>query len=141
MLLRKITLAVLVLVFSTELVLADNGYRRKSNRKHNYNNSQVERHHRPRNNKNYHRRGNNYQKGNNNYYRRGNNYYNYNYNYKNKNQNFYNDPYFWGGVAGGLIGGAIIGNQYYDGPECETIWVEVFVPGEGYRNMQQVVCN
>jgi Ni/Co efflux regulator RcnB len=78
--------------------------------------------------------------------RHGNNYYYDNrHNYNNNNgggRYFYNDPYFWGGVAGGLIGGAIIRDQYYyDEPECETIWTQVYVPGEGYRNVQRVVCD
>lgn len=96
-------------------------------------------------NGNRNRRGNGNINGNNNRWNGGHNNYYYdnrkNYNNNNGGGNFYNDPYFWGGVAGGLIGGAIIGNQYYNGPECETIWVEVFVPGYGYQNQQQVVCN
>ncbi len=74
-----------------------------------------------------------------------NNYYydnRHNYNNNNGGGRFYNDPYFWSGVAGGLIGGAIIRDQYYyDEPECETIWTQVYVSGEGYRNVQRVVCD
>ena len=103
------------------------------------------REHRNRWNGNRNRRGNGNINGNNNRWNGGHNNYYYdnrrNYNNNNGGGNFYNDPYFWGGVAGGLIGGAIIRDQYYYEPECETIWVEVFVPGEGYRNMQRVVCD
>jgi hypothetical protein len=83
--------------------------------------------------------------GNNNRWNGGHNNYYYdnrkNYNNNNGGGNFYNDPYFWGGVAGGLIGGAIIRDQYYYEPECETVWFQVYVPGYGYQNQQQVVCN
>lgn len=121
--------------------------------------SQVERNHggyrrnkhvRPKNyynrqNGNRNRRGNGNINGNNNRWNGGHNNYYYdnrkNYNNNNGGGNFYNDPYFWGGVAGGLIGGAIIGNQYYYEPECETVWFEVYVPGYGYQNQQQVVCD
>jgi hypothetical protein len=133
MLLKKIGLIALALAFSSEMALANGGYNPKPNRKPkpHYKNGYVDKNYRHRSNRNYYRRGNN------NYYHRGNNYYKYNYNYN--NGNFYNDPYFWGGVAGGLIGGAII-QDYYQ-PECETIWVDVYIPGEGYRQQQTVVCD
>lgn len=126
MFLKKIGLIALAIAFSTSFAFADGGYRKKPRtNKPNYHGGYVEKNHRPRGNRNYYRRGNNY------YYYNNKNYYN--------NKKFYNDPYFWGGVAGGLIGGAII-RDYYE-PECQTIWVEVYVPGEGYRQRQQVVCN
>jgi hypothetical protein len=84
------------------------------------------------NKKNYH--GNNkhgnyhgkkkYHGGNNNYYHGGNKYYYGGNNYN----NFYEDPYFWGGVVGGLVGGAIINNQrndYYE-PQCYIQQVQVW---------------
>ena len=96
-------------------------------------------------NGNRNRRGNGNINGNNNRWNGGHNNYYYdnrkNYNNNNGGGNFYNDPYFWGGVAGGLIGGAIIRDQYYYEPECETVWFQVYVPGYGYQNQQQVVCN
>lgn len=73
---------------------------------------------------------------NNRYYRYNeNNYYNYN----NNNNNFYNNPYFWGGVAGGLIGGAII-NGIDDEPYCHEVVTRVYVEGVGYRQGTSVVC-
>ena len=97
-----------------------------------------------RNNGNYNRwnGGHNGNNSNNNHH---NNYYydnRHNYNNNNDGGRFYKNPYFWGGVASGLIGGAIIRDQYYyDEPECETIWTQVYVSGEGYRNVQRVVCD
>lgn len=122
---KRIGLIALAVVFSANLALAESGYR-KPHRKPHYRGGYVEKHYRPR--------------GNHNYYHRGNNYYYYNNKNYHNNRKFYNDPYFWGGVAGGLIGGAII-RDYYVEPECETIWVEVYVPNEGYRRVQRVVCD
>jgi hypothetical protein len=69
-----------------------------------------------------------YKHGHNNNHNNGHNYWrgkNHNYwhgNKNNNNDNFYESPYFWGGIAGGLIGGAIINNnrRYYDAPEYEV---------------------
>lgn len=124
---KKILIIATAVIFTSSMAFADGGYRPKNSpKKPHYRNGYVEKNHRPRGNRNYYRRGNNY------YYYNNKNYYN--------NRKFYNDPYFWGGVAGGLIGGAIVRDYYYE-PECETIWVDVYVPGEGYRRSQQVVCN
>ena len=86
--------------------------------------------------------GHNYWRGgHNNYWRGGNN-----------NNYFYQDPNFWGGVAGGLIGGAII-NQYDNGrppyvyqeyqvqPQCQNAWIQVFIPGVGYQRQRTLICN
>lgn len=91
--------------------------------------------------KHKHRRdGHNYWRGgHNNYWRGGNN-----------NNYFYQDPNFWGGVAGGLIGGAIIRQYNYDNvqpptiyqqpAECFMAWTQVYVPGKGYVPYQTTVC-
>lgn len=119
---KRIGLIALAVVFSANLALAESGYR-KPHRKPHYKGGHVERH--------YHR------KHGNNYYKKENNYYYY----RGGNRRFYNNPYFWGGVAGGIIGGAIVRDYNYFVPECETIWIEVYIPGEGYRQQQQVVCD
>jgi hypothetical protein len=105
----------------------------------------------------YHRKrhrgdGHNYWRGgHNNYWRGGNNNY---WRGGNNNNYFYQDPNFWGGVAGGLIGGAII-NQYNDAPapypypypeyqvqpECQLAWIRVYIPGTGYQSQQTLICN
>jgi Ni/Co efflux regulator RcnB len=96
-------------------------------------------------NGNRNRRGNGNINGNNNRWNGGHNNYYYdnrrNYNNNNGGGNFYNDPYFWGGVAGGLIGGAIIGNQYYDEPICRYVWTQVYIPGYGYQSREVEVCD
>jgi len=83
--------------------------------------------------------------GNNNRWNGGHNNYYYdnrrNYNNNNGGGNFYNDPYFWGGVAGGLIGGAVLYDQYYDEPVCNFVWAQVYVPGYGYQNRQVEICD
>lgn len=78
-------------------------------------------------NKRYHNNGHkkNYHRKNKNYYRGGNKYY---YNGGNNYNNFYEDPYFWGGIVGGIVGGAIINNQrndYYE-PQCYIQQVQVW---------------
>jgi hypothetical protein len=89
-------------------------------------------------NRYYHRRrhhgnGNNYWHGKNHNYWHGN------------NNNFYNDPNFWGGVAGGLIGGAII-DQYNvqpvgPGPGCFIVLQPVEGPNNGVVYREVVLCN
>lgn len=123
MLIKKIGLIALALLFSADIALAESGYKHKQHRKPQYHGKYVEKRH-------YRRHGNNYYKKENNYYY-----------YRGGNRRFYNNPYFWGGVAGGIIGGAIVRDYNYFVPECETIWIEVYIPGEGYRQQQQVVCD
>lgn len=93
--------------------------------------------------KHWHGDGNNYWHGNNhNYWHGNNNHYYYN------GGTFYQDPNFWGGVVGGLLGGAIV-NQYQDQyqlppppqPQCRTVMGYVWVDGAGYQPNQVVVCN
>jgi Ni/Co efflux regulator RcnB len=127
-------------VFAAPIAEAGNGYKkpkRQTNfeRQHNGgykpHRGRVEKHRRPNNNNH----------SNNNHH---NNYYydnRRNYNNNNGGGNFYNDPYFWGGVAGGLIGGAIIGNQYYDEPICRYVWTQVYIPGYGYQSREVEVCD
>ena len=79
------------------------------------------------------RHGHNYWHGKNHNYWHGNEHHN--------NNNFYNNPYFWGGVAGGIIGGAIIRDQYYRQPYCHQVIEQVYDPNYGYVNRQYVVCN
>lgn len=85
--------------------------------------------------------------------------YRYNHRHKHNNNNnkyFYQDPNFWGGVAGGLIGGAIIRDYNYDydnvpspypypeyrvQPECEIAWIRIYIPGTGYQTQQTLICN
>lgn len=123
MLIKKIGLIALALLFSADIALAESGYKHKQHRKPQYHGKYVEKRH-------YRRHGNNYYKKENNYYY-----------YRGGNRRFYNNPYFWGGVAGGIIGGAIVRDYNYFVPECETIWIDVYIPGEGYRQQQQVVCD
>lgn len=126
MLIKKIGLIVLALLFSADIALAESGYKHKQHRKPQYHGHvNPPKRYPP---KNYYHGGNRYYRGD-----------TYNY-YNNRNNNWYNNPYFWGGVAGGLIGGAIIRDYQYE-PECQTIWTDVYVPGEGYRNVQRVVCD
>lgn len=149
MLIKKIGLIVLALLFSADIALAESGYKHKQHRKPQYHGKYVEkRHYRRHDNHrrwhggNHNNNGNNNINGNHNYWHGGNkNYYNYNYRGGGGNRRFYNNPYFWGGVAGGIIGGAIVRDYNYFVPECETIWIEVYIPGEGYRQQQQVVCD
>lgn len=96
--------------------------------------------------------GHNYWRGgHNNYWRGGHN--NYWRGGNNNNDYFYQDPNFWGGVAGGLIGGAII-NQYNDvppppyvyqeyqvQPQCQNAWIQIFIPGVGYQRQRTLICN
>lgn len=136
---KKIGLIALALTFSASLAFAESGYR-KPHRKPHYNGN-VGGHYHGGNKNRYNGGHNRYYGGNNNRYYGGhnNNYYFYRGG-NNGNKYFYNDPYFWGGVAGSLIGGAII-RDYYVEPECETVWVRIYVPGKGYRNEQRVVCD
>lgn len=79
----------------------------------------------------------------------GHNYWHgnhHNYWHGNNNNNFYNDPNFWGGVAGGLIGGAIIGNQYDEQPiaperNCFTALQPIYDPYYGNTYREIVICN
>jgi hypothetical protein len=95
----------------------------------------------------HHNNGHNHWNGNHNGNHSNNNHHNNYYydnrrNYNNNNGgNFYKDPYFWGGIAGGLIGGAILRDQYYDEPMCRYVWTQVFVPGYGYQDRQVEVCD
>jgi hypothetical protein len=79
--------------------------------------------------------------------------YRYKHRHKHNNNNneyFYQDPNFWGGVAGGLIGGAIIRQYnyneveplpYYQQPaECFMAWTQVYIPGKGFVPYQTTVC-
>lgn len=79
--------------------------------------------------------------------------YRYKHRHKHNNNNnkyFYQDPNFWGGVAGGLIGGAIIRQYEYDNvqpplfyqqpAECFMAWTQVYIPGKGYVPYQTAVC-
>lgn len=70
----------------------------------------------------------------------------------NNNKYFYQDPNFWGGVAGGLIGGAIINQYDYDNvpppypeyqvqPECQNVWISFYIPGYGYQRQRTLICN
>jgi hypothetical protein len=105
--------------------------------------------------KRHHGDGHNYWRGgHNNYWRGGDN--NYWRGGNNNNNYFYQDPNFWGGVAGGLIGGAIIRDYNYDyqnvpppypypeyqvQPECEIAWIRIYIPGTGYQTQQTLICN
>lgn len=78
----------------------------------------------------------------------GNNYWrgkNHNYWHGNNNDYFYNDPNFWGGVVGGLIGGAIV-NEFNDrpigpGPGCYIVLQPVEGPNYGVVYREVVLCN
>lgn len=129
---KKILASFIVLCFVVTPAVAGNKYRKPHNNVHiNGNHSGYRGGHNHNNNNHINNNHNN----NNRYYRYNeNNYYNYN------NDNFYNNPYFWGGVAGGLIGGAII-NGIDDEPYCEEVVTQVYVEGVGYRQGTTVVCD
>ena len=59
----------------------------------------------------------------------------------NNNNYYYQDPYFWGGVAAGVIGGAIVTDQYRDVERCREVVTQVYVAGIGYRQGTAVVCD
>ena len=125
-------LLIALLAFSVFVTPAIAGSNQFENWKHN-------RHAPPAGNQHHNNQNNNY------HHRRhhgdGNNYW-----HGNHNNNFYNDPNFWGGVAGGLIGGAIIGNQYNDqpvgpGPGCYTVLQPVAGPNYGVVYREVILCN
>lgn len=143
---KKFLIAFLAFSFlSVPIAEAGSGYKKPKRhahveRQHNnsgykHNNRRVDRH--VRRNGNINGNHNRWNGGHNNYYydnRR-------NYNNNNGGGNFYNNPYFWGGVAGGLIGGAILRDQYYDEPVCRYVWTQVYVPGYGYQDREVEVCD
>lgn len=83
----------------------------------------------------------------------GNNYNCYNCYYKkghNNNNNFYNDPNFWAGAGvgllGGIIGGAIANDNYYDGPapmapQCIVQPYKVWDDYQGWVIQYRQLCN
>lgn len=158
MLLKKLGIAIIALAVTTSMAFAANDHQRRKPRPHGHSGftqkHRVVPHNRHHNNNRWHggnrwrhggnhnNNGNNNINGNNNRWHGGNKNY-YNYNYKgggNGNRYFYNNPYFWGGVAGGLIGGAVI-NEYYNEPECATVYRQVYDPVYGYVERAVVVCD
>lgn len=128
---KKLLTALMIFsVFSTPTIAGTNQF---ENWKHNRQ-EQVRDNKQPNNYRKQRRHrsdGHNYWRGKKHNYWHGNDH----------NNNFYNDPYFWGGIAGGLIGGAIIRRQYYNEPECRYVWTEVYVPEYGYQERQVEVCD
>lgn len=129
--LTKIAIAAAALIISVSAAYAGEKHKPRYKSPPNYNGEHHGKKHRG--------DGHNYWRGgHNNYWRGGNNNY------------FYQDPNFWGGVAGGLIGGAIIRQYDYDNvpppaiyqqpAECFMAWTQVYVPGKGYVPYQTTVC-
>jgi len=129
--LAKIAIAVAALLISVSAADAGEKHKPRYKSPPNYNGQHHGKKHRG--------DGHNYWRGgHNNYWRGGNNNY------------FYQDPNFWGGVAGGLIGGALIREYDYDNvpppavyqqpAECFMAWTQVYIPGKGYVPYQTTVC-
>lgn len=138
--LTKIAIAAAALLISVSAADAGEKHKPRYKSPPNYNGEHHRKKHRG-DGHNYWRGGhNNYWRGgHNNYWRGGNN-----------NNYFYQDPNFWGGVAGGLIGGAIIREYDYDNvpppavyqqpAECFMAWTQVYIPGKGFVPYQTTVC-
>lgn len=118
---KKLIFVIVALALISSSAYAEGNYHRRPHGNHNNWNGHDH---------NYHHGGhyNYWHGGHNNYYHGGNN-------------NFYNDPNFWGGVAGGLIGGTII-NGIQNQPECYWTQARVYDPNTGYYLVRPVeVCN
>lgn len=128
---NKILIAIVAVLVATTTADAGNKHRRSI---HNHGGEHHDQWH---GNKHYHGDGHNYwHGGHNNYWHGGNNNY-----YYGGGNNFYQDPNFWGGVAGGLIGGALLNGIQNDQQDCREVVTQVYVDGIGYRQGTVVVCD